>query len=187
MNSGRRAAPRFDWFIPIDGDGAQIRHPQGGAPADLRVPARRRGECRGVGRRWGHYITGRRGGEGAAPGRNCSVLMRWMCLLQLTRGSTWTGDSASRPYYIRRGSRLIKSEMCLLQLTGGSTWMGGSTWTGDSASRPYYIRRGSRLIKSEMCLLQLTGGSTWMGGSTWTGDSASRPYLHTTGFPSHQV
>ena len=29
---------------------------------------------------------------------NCSVLMRWMCLLHLTRGSTWTGDSASRPY-----------------------------------------------------------------------------------------
>ena len=24
MSSGRRAVPRFDWFIPIDGDGAHI-------------------------------------------------------------------------------------------------------------------------------------------------------------------
>ena len=118
---------------------------------------------------------------------NCSVLMRWMCLLQLTRGSTWTGDSASRPYLHTRGSTWTGDSASRPYLhTRGSTWTGdsasrpylhtrGSTWTGDSASRPYLHTRGS----------------TWTGdsasrpylhtrGSTWTGDSASRPYLHTT-------
>ena len=70
--------------------------------------------------------------------------MRWMCLLQLTRGSTWTGDSASRPYLHTRGS----------------------TWTGDSASRPYLHTTGVPVSSS---LSRYVVGCWWEGAGVGGG------------------
>ena len=90
-------------------------------------------------------------GYGAGFSRvNCSVRMRLSDVAPtylLTRGSTWTGDSASRPYLHTTGFTAYDGVTDSSSLSLG-TYSPVSTWTGDSESRPYLHTTGfPRLIE----------------------------------------